>query len=118
MSPSLIKPEAEFFEQTEADRSIFPDGLKTSGQQEPVDSVIRPYEKFPKEITGPTVWKAADFKAHPEKWVHAFTDDEVAEISAAADEYMQRGLSLTAISKVRMPSSNLSILRPCSNSTF
>ena len=82
------------------DKAIFPDGFKTSGQQSPLYSVLQPFDKFPQEVKGSTVWKASDYKEDPEKWVHSFTPTEVAEISAAADKYISQGLPLTAITKV------------------
>jgi hypothetical protein len=98
MAPGRI--DNEWYEPTPADKSIFPDGYKTAGQQEPVYSHIVPFDKFPKEIKGVTVWKPEDFKNNPEKWTHAFTDDEMAEIGAAADKYIESELPLTAIAKV------------------
>lgn len=100
MSPSRIEEPTDFFQPTPADVKIFPDGLKTSGQQEPLYSLVKPYEKFPKEITGPTVWKADDFKNNPEKWTYTFTEAEVAEISACADSFISQDLPLTGITKV------------------
>jgi hypothetical protein len=82
------------------DRAIFPDGLKTAGQHEPFHDLLQPFDKFPKEITGPTVWKAKEYQDVPEKWVHAFTAEENAEIGAAADHFIAEGTPLTAISKV------------------
>lgn len=98
MAPGLIETPAAWTDPV--DKAIFPDGLKTSGQQSPLYSLIQPYEKFPKEVTGPTVWKAEEFRDNPEKWVHAFTPDEVAEIGAATDNYIDKGLLLTGITKV------------------
>ncbi|KAH8901338.1 Clavaminate synthase-like protein [Thozetella sp. PMI_491] len=99
MAPGLIDPITFFLAPTKADKSIFPDGLKTSGQQEPVYELIQPYESFPKEITGPTVWKAADFNRNPEKWTHAFTENEIDEIGIAADKFIESKMPLTGISK-------------------
>ncbi|EGD87063.1 hypothetical protein H112_05585 [Trichophyton rubrum D6] len=94
---------------------IFPDGLKTTGQQPPLYDQIRPFSEFPKKITGPTVWKAEDYKNNPEKWTHRFTEEECAEMSAAADAFVASGIPLTAISKdnFRLPkfSSFLEVLR-------
>lgn len=101
MAPGTIEYAASPASQTKVDRAIFPDGLKTSGQQEPVYSLIQPYEKFTKHITGPTVWQAEQYKSHPEKWVHVFTDEEVAEIEDAADRFIELDLPLTGIIKVR-----------------
>ncbi|EFE42614.1 TfdA family oxidoreductase, putative [Trichophyton verrucosum HKI 0517] len=94
---------------------IFPDGLKTTGQQPPLYDQIRPFSEFPKKITGPTVWKAEDYKNNPEKWTHRFTEEECAEMSAAADAFVASGIPLTAISKdnFRLPkfASFLEVLR-------
>ncbi|EFQ99038.1 taurine catabolism dioxygenase TauD [Nannizzia gypsea CBS 118893] len=94
---------------------IFPDGLKTTGQQPPLYDQIRPFSEFPKKITGPTVWKAEDYTNSPEKWTHRFTEEECAEMSAAADAFVASGIPLTAISKDNFPlpkfSSFLEVLR-------
>lgn len=81
-------------------RSIFPDGIKTSGQHPPLYHQLRPYDEFPHETTGPTVWDAEDYKNNPERWTHWFTDEEVAEMSEAADTFRNAGMPLTGISKV------------------
>jgi hypothetical protein len=78
----------------------FPDGLKTSGQHPPVYSQVRPYGNFPKVQTGPTLWKAEEYRENPELWTHRFSDDEIKEISAAADQFIEQGLPLTGICKV------------------
>lgn len=83
-------------------RSIFPDGIKTSGQHPPIYHQLSPYQDFPHEITGPTVWDAADYKKTPERWTHSFTDDELAEMSEAADKFRDAGIPLTGISKVAL----------------
>ncbi|KAI0484887.1 hypothetical protein GGR56DRAFT_615999 [Xylariaceae sp. FL0804] len=83
-----------------AETSIFPDGYKTSGMLEPIYSQVMSYEKFPTEITGPTVWKASDHEDSPEAWQHAFTAAEILEIGAAADEFIASGTPLTGIAKV------------------
>lgn len=82
------------------DINKFPDGLKTSGQHPPVYAWVRPYADFPKVHTGPTLWKAEDYRDNPELWTHRFSDDEIEEISAAADEFIEKELPLTGISKV------------------
>lgn len=85
---------------TTLDLSKFPDGLKTSGQHPPVYSEVRPYADFPKVHSGPTVWKAEDYRDHPELWTHRFTDEEIQEISNAADAFIEDKTPLTGISKV------------------
>lgn len=82
-----------------APKNIYPDGIKTSGQHPPLYDQLRPYEDFPKEITGPTVWKAEDYRNNPERWTHVFSDEENAEISAAADRFLESGTPLTGITK-------------------
>ena len=100
MSPGLVDDSAAWLE-PQVNKDIFPDGYKTTGQLDPIYSLIQPYEKFPKEITGPTVWKAEDYKNSPEKWTHVFTADEIAELGAAADAFIQTGHPLTGMTKVR-----------------
>jgi len=81
------------------DKSIFPDGIRTSGQHEPLFDQLRPYEDFPQEITGPTAWSKADYQSNPERWTHVFSESEVAEISSAADKFIAAGEPLTGITK-------------------
>ncbi len=81
-------------------RSIFPDGIRTSGQHPPLYDRLRPFSEFPEEITGPTVWKKEDYAGHPERWTHPLTDDEIQELSDTADRFIASGTPLTGISKV------------------
>ncbi|PGH06827.1 hypothetical protein AJ80_08100 [Polytolypa hystricis UAMH7299] len=89
-------------------RDIFPDGLKTTGQHPPLYDQLKPFSEFPQEITGPTVWKAEEYKNNPEKWTHRLTDDEVAELSDAADAFLAGQIPLTGISKGNFPLPKLS----------
>lgn len=84
-----------------APKDIFPDGIRTSGQHPPVYDQLKPYSAFPKEISGPTVWRKEDYENNPEKWVHPFTDEEVQELSDTADQFIASGTPLTGISKVK-----------------
>ena len=86
--------------QRPVDIKVFPDGIRTSGQHPPIPDAIRPYSEFPKEITGQSVWKAEDYINNPERWVHVLTEDEVTELSATADKFLDEKLPLTGISKV------------------
>ena len=83
-------------------RSIFPDGIKTSGQHPPLYHQLSPYQDFPHDISAATVWNADDYKDNPERWTHCFADDELAEMSKAADEFQDSGVPLTGISKVTL----------------
>ncbi|KAI6288973.1 hypothetical protein MCOR27_000543 [Pyricularia oryzae] len=87
----------------QADRSIFPDGIRTSGQHNPIYSLLRPYQDFPKSITGPTVWQKEQFEADATSWTHRFTASEVAELGATADAFIASGVDLTGISKSNFP---------------
>lgn len=82
-----------------APKDVFPDGIRTSGQHAPIYSKLRSYDEFPKEITGKTVWKSEDYQHNPEKWVHHLTEQEKAELGAAADEFIASGLPLTGMTK-------------------
>ncbi|KAE8857932.1 hypothetical protein PTNB73_09180 [Pyrenophora teres f. teres] len=88
---------------TKAPKSIFPDGIRTSGQHEPIYSLLRPYSDFPTQITGPTAWSKADYKDNPERWTHFFSSSEVAEISEAAERFIASGTPLTGITKALFP---------------
>lgn len=85
---------------TTVDRKIFPDGIKTSGQHPPVYDLLRPYSDFPKYIAGETVWEAEDYANNPERWIHVLNDQEIAELSLAADKFIADRTPLTGISKV------------------
>lgn len=87
----------------EAPRDIFPDGIRTSGQHPPVYDQLKPYSEFPREISGPTVWKKEDYENNPEKWIHSFTDEEIQELSDTADRFIASGTPLTGITKVHPP---------------
>ncbi|KAL7275942.1 hypothetical protein RUND412_001099 [Rhizina undulata] len=83
--------------------------LKTSGQIEPIYSLLQQYSNFPKEITGPTVWKAGDYKDHPDRWTRAFSAEEIQEINAAADAFLDAGYELTDINKELFPLPKLAV---------
>ena len=103
MAPGLtgiLPPAAHELGRKPISKSIFPDGIKTSGQHPPLYDELRSFEDFPKEIIGPTVWKAEDYVNAPERWVHRFTQEEIEEMSIAADAFLALGTPLTGISKV------------------
>ncbi|KAL4803783.1 hypothetical protein BDV18DRAFT_39399 [Aspergillus unguis] len=81
----------------------FPDGLKTTGQHPPLYDELHPFEKFPKSISGRTLWKAEDYRGAPEKWTHRFSAEEIAELSDAADAFLAAKTPLTGISKSKFP---------------
>jgi hypothetical protein len=61
---------------------------------------VRPYSEFPKVHGGPTVWKAEDYRQNPELWTHQFNENEIHELGRAADDFIEKDLPLTGISKV------------------
>ena len=83
-----------------APKDIFPDGIRTSGQLEPVYDQLKTYDEFPEEITGPTVWHKEDYVNAPEKWTHHFTAEEVEELGATSDKFIADGTPLTGITQV------------------
>ncbi|KAM0717045.1 hypothetical protein Q7P37_006897 [Cladosporium fusiforme] len=95
--------EAPLFSYDKPSSEIFPDGIKTSGQTSPNYDQLKPYEAFPKEITGRTVWKAEDYKDNPELWKHRFTEEEVKELSDTADAFIASGTPMTGITKAKFP---------------
>ncbi|TKA75542.1 hypothetical protein B0A55_03530 [Friedmanniomyces simplex] len=109
MAPGLTETSVDpraVFSYDKPSKAVFPDGLKTSGQCPPKYEQLVPYERFPKEISGPTVWDNEDYKNNPERWTHYFSEEEVKEMSDAADEFIASGTPLTGITKdkFRLPS--------------
>ncbi|KAJ5971509.1 Taurine catabolism dioxygenase TauD/TfdA [Penicillium vulpinum] len=108
MAPGLVEtPGLQTFSKP-VKQSVFPDGFKTSGQHPPVYSLVRPYSEFPKVLTGPTLWKAEEYRENDDLWTHRFTSDEVAEISGASDQFIKSGIPLTGITKANFLLPNLS----------
>ncbi|MCJ1248488.1 hypothetical protein MMC30_005706 [Trapelia coarctata] len=101
MSPSLTDLHFPYSERPpkHVPTAIFPDGIKTSGQHPPLYDELRSFEDFPEEIVGPTVWKAEDYVNAPEQWIHHFAKEEIAEMSHAANAFIDSGTPLTGISK-------------------
>jgi TPP-dependent 2-oxoacid decarboxylase len=103
MAPALTETPVDqqsVFTYDKPSKAIFPDGIKTSGQTNPTYELLKPYSEFPKEITGSTVWRKVDYEGHPEQWVHQFSEEEIREMSEAADAFLASGTPLTGITKV------------------
>lgn len=79
---------------------LFPDGIKTSGQHPPLYDKLHPFNDFPEEVSGPTVWRREDYIDNPERWVHEFDLEEIRELSNAADDFITAAIPLTGITKV------------------
>jgi hypothetical protein len=99
-TPSVLAGGAVKAPSKAADMSVFPDGIKTSGQLDPIYDQLYPYSAFPKEIppSAPTIWESSDYQNNPALWQHPFAPEELDTLSKAADEFMTQGLPLTAIS--------------------
>ncbi|KAF2487144.1 hypothetical protein BDY17DRAFT_4077 [Neohortaea acidophila] len=100
-----MAPAATFSSTHQQDlKHIFPDGLKTSGQHPPLFDQLQPYPEFPQEITSTsTVWKAEDYSNHAERWTHVFSNEEIAELSHAADNFIASDTPLTGITRDLFP---------------
>ncbi|TGZ78678.1 Clavaminate synthase-like protein [Ascodesmis nigricans] len=83
----------------QAPPSPSPKKLRTSGQLDPIYSLLRPYSDFPSAITGPTLWHASDYASNSDAWVHRWTKEEIAAIGEAADKFMEEGKRLTEITR-------------------
>lgn len=112
MAPSASQVTTEtpvVFSYDKPSKVLFPDGIKTSGQFDPEYDQLKPYEAFPKAIEGSTVWKADEYVKKPEQWTHYFSEEELNELSAAADAFIASDIPLTGICKVslcRLPGPN------------
>jgi hypothetical protein len=73
---------------------------RTQGQHDVVFDLVAPYEQFPRKVTGPTVWRAEDFRAKPELWKERWSDEQIADLERAYESFQGSGRPITAISKV------------------
>ncbi|WOO84275.1 Taurine hydroxylase-like protein SAT17 [Vanrija pseudolonga] len=80
--------------------------LLTSGQHEPLFDILTPYEQFPKEVTGPTVWTKEEFESNPKAWKWRWTPEQIADLEAAYDEWEKTGKSLPEINRDSFPLAN------------
>ena len=106
MAPVAVQAPTEvpvkLFDYKNPSKAVFPDGIKTSGQCPPNYDQLAPYSAFPKEITGQTTWNPEEYRHNPETWTHVFSDDEIAELSKTADDFIASSTPLTGITKVRL----------------
>jgi ABC-type Zn uptake system ZnuABC Zn-binding protein ZnuA len=71
-----------------------------TGQHPPIYSLLQPYERFPKEVAGPSVWRADDLKNNSDSWTYEFSQGQIEELGQAADAILGNGIKLTDISQV------------------
>jgi hypothetical protein len=74
----------------------------SAGQTEPVAELIQPFSKFPVQVTGPTVWKAEDYRQNPELWQKTWSAEQISDLETAFEAFEKSGKPLTAISKVSL----------------
>ncbi|PWN50702.1 Clavaminate synthase-like protein [Violaceomyces palustris] len=77
----------------------------TSGQHDAIPELLTPYEELPKEITGPTVWKAEDYRGEENrhKWVHIWTEQEIKQLEDASNLWLLSGRELGEIERSTFP---------------
>ena len=102
MAPTAISQYQESDIKTVVSKSTTKHEVKTSGQHPPTYEELKPYEDFPKQIEGKTVWRTEEYKGNPERWTHRFTPEEIAELGTTADNFNKSGIPLPTISKVNI----------------
>ncbi len=77
----------------------------TSGQHDAIPSLLTPYSSLPRRISGPTVWDAASYTGadNRSKWVHTFTERQIAQLEAAAQLWLESGRELGEIERSTFP---------------
>ncbi|KAK4686742.1 hypothetical protein P7C73_g3388, partial [Tremellales sp. Uapishka_1] len=77
--------------------------LLSAGQTEPLAELIQPYNKFPKQVTGPTVWKREDFVDNPDQWKYTWTSEQIAALDGAYESFQKSGKNITEIRRATFP---------------
>ncbi|KAJ1578170.1 hypothetical protein NDA12_006593 [Ustilago hordei] len=77
----------------------------TSGQHDAIPSLLTTYSELPKQIAGPTVWDAASYsgEANRSKWVHTFTETEIAQLESASQLWLESGRELGEVERSTFP---------------
>ncbi|KAI5791918.1 hypothetical protein EDC01DRAFT_101599 [Geopyxis carbonaria] len=97
MAPSLTVSSSEITSQSL--KSTVAQITRSTGQIDPIYSLLSPYSSFPQKITGPTVWSAADYSSNPERWTHVWSPSQIEAISNTADGFLSESYGLTSITK-------------------
>ena len=58
---------------------------------------------LPSAFTGPSAWRGCDLRDAPDQWVYHLTDEDIAELEAAAKTYLSLGRDIGQISKQDFP---------------
>jgi len=82
----------------------------TKAYQKPATLELDPLpEGFPDQTDGPTLWNGKELVNQPEKWLHQFTAEEIADVQQAAAHFDGLKLPYSAITQETFP---LSVLKP------
>ncbi|WWC93854.1 hypothetical protein V866_000690 [Kwoniella sp. B9012] len=78
----------------------------TSGQHEPDESLVRSYDAFPQEITGPTVWEREKLLKDDNLWKKSWSAEQVKELEDSYEQFVENGLDLPQITRETFPLSS------------
>ncbi|KAG7530333.1 hypothetical protein FFLO_05105 [Filobasidium floriforme] len=78
----------------------------TQGQSDVSLDLVQPYSNFPLKVTGPTVWKAEDFRSKPDLWKKQWSAEQIRDLEQAYDRFKESGKPITSITKETFPLSN------------
>lgn len=74
----------------------------TQGQSDVSLDLVQPYSNFPLKVTGPTVWKAEDFRSKPDLWKKQWSAEQIRDLEQAYDLFKESGKPITSITKVSL----------------
>jgi hypothetical protein len=74
----------------------------TQGQSDVSLDLVQPYSNFPLKVTGPTVWKAEDFRSKPDLWKKRWSAEQIRDLEQAYDRFKESGKPITSITKVSL----------------
>lgn len=97
---------SNYSDQVQAQKSLKSTAnVLTSGQKDAELDLLVPYKDLPKEITGPTVWHAEDYRGdvNRKKWIHVWTQEEIDQLEAASTLWRDSGRELGEIERSTFP---------------
>jgi hypothetical protein len=74
----------------------------TQGQSDVSLDLVQPYSNFPLKVTGPTVWKAEDFRSKPDLWKKQWSEEQIRDLEQAYVRFKESGKPITSITKVSL----------------
>lgn len=60
-------------------------------------------DQIPDRLTGPAAWTGSEIAARPDRWIKTLTAAEIAELEAAAEQYLQQGRDIGEITAEAFP---------------